>query len=118
MVRARRDRESGGGRPSLEGQTVMTEKEPKPMPEFMERAAMISMDWFDITPVAQELQEQYRLGFEAGKAASSIDADQLKAEFDRGRESYRDELLATIDARKAWPASTVASIETKAPIAS
>jgi hypothetical protein len=73
----------------------MNDKNSKPADEFMERAAEISMEWFDIEPIARALFNEYQRGVADGKAsAPQIDPDQLKAEYERGRESYRDELLA------------------------
>lgn len=63
---------------------------------------------FDLGKLMEEYEAHYQRGFEAGKA--SIGAEQLKTEFERGRESYRDELLAEIQKRNAPPAP-------KAPIA-
>lgn len=85
--------------------------------EFMEKAAMISMEWFDITPVAKALAEQYQQGFDAGKKQASTDAEQLKAEFERGRESYRDELLAAMKATAGELNYYVAQQQGQKPIA-
>lgn len=79
----------------------MTEK---PREEFMEAAAIISMEWIDITPVAEALAEQYEKGFKAGVAAVSIDQDVLRAEYQRGMDDCRDMLLARIsEAKKDGP---------------
>lgn len=94
----------------------MTDKEPKPEAEFFEQAAMISMDWFDIEPIARALQNQYQRGFEAGKAASTINAEQLKAHYERGRNDYKRELFAKLDDMK--PGTIVEASSIKAPIAS
>lgn len=69
---------------------------------------------FDLGKLMEEYEAHYQRGFEAGKA--SIGTEQLKAEFERGRESYRDELLASLDA-KYKPAAIIPPAAPKAPIA-
>jgi hypothetical protein len=53
--------------------------------EFMEAAAEIAMEWFDITPIARALREAFERGEKIG--------------FERGKDAYRDALLKQIDAR-------------------
>lgn len=52
------------------------------------------IDAWDMGRLIAEYEAHYQRGFEAGKAFGAINPEQLKAEFDRGRDSYRDELLA------------------------
>lgn len=75
------------------------------------------IDAWDVARLLTEYEAHYQRGVEAGKAAASIDAEQLKAEFERGRDSYRDELLAQLADRHKVERVVAEEISTKAPIA-
>lgn len=93
-------------------------EEAKPAEEFMEAAAEISMEWFDITPIAQTLADQYHRGFKAGVESAIPSKELLEREYQRGRDDYRDDLLKRMDAaRGAPPAKSIEELPLKSAAA-
>lgn len=86
--------------------------EKMPDDEFMERAAEISMEWFNITPVARALEAEYQRGMvDGGLAVNAKFSERLAAEHQRGMDDYRDELLRNMDARRVEKEPIVKGLE-------
>lgn len=83
----------------------------KPIDEdFLMRAAEISVEWIDIMPFARALQDEYQRGLRESTAG----AEQMKAEYERGQNDYRDNLLRELDARRV-PAKEAVKESPKEP---
>lgn len=74
------------------------------------------MDAWDVNRVLTAFEAHYQRGIDAGKALAGDNAEQLKAEFERGRESYRDELFEKLGGRLVGGADRLIA-EGRKPIA-